>query len=445
MNNINEFLKIIQNILWSPLLLIFLIGMGCYFTIRLGFLQIRKLPLAIQFICTKEKGVEKDTGFISLCQSLSATIGTGNVVGVASAIKAGGAGALFWMILVAFIMMSIKYAEALVSIKYRFMDKNGQIKGGPMYYLEKGVHSKFLAKLFCMFGIIVTLISTGTFTQVNAITESVKNTFYIPSSTTVWIITIAVGFILLRNLYSLARVADIAVPFITIFYIVGSIIIIVTNIKSLPLALETIFYSAFSTQAIKGGFMGTSIMLAIRYGVSRGLFTNEAGMGSSTIVEACSSTNSCVRQGLMSMMGTFFDTIILCTLTGLVIVMSGTFYGVADGAYLVCNAYDWGISICGEYIVTIGLIFFAFTTIIGWNHYGEQCVIYLWGKHMVLPYKILYVVFIFLTPYLSFDLIWCLADIANALIIIPNLIGIWRLRKIILLETKFFFHNEQKC
>lgn len=444
MDNITEFLKFIQNILWSPPLLIFLVCIGLYFTICLGFLQITRLPLAIKFICTKEKGIEKDTGFISLCQSLSATIGTGNIVGVASAIKAGGAGALFWMILAAFIMMSIKYAEALVSIKYRFVGEDGQIKGGPMYYLEKGLDSKFLAKLFCIFGILVSLISTGTFTQVNAITESVKNTFYMSSTTIVWLITIAVGFVLLKNLYSLSRIAEIAVPFITIFYIVGSVIIIATNIRSLPFALETIFYSAFSTQAIKGGAMGTSIMLAIRYGVSRGLFTNEAGMGSSTIAEACSSTNSCVRQGLMSMMGTFFDTIILCTLTGLVIVMSGTFYGVTNGAYLVCNAYDWGIPICGEYIVTIGLIFFAFTTIIGWNYYGEQCVIYLWGKHMVLPYKILYVVFIFLTPYLSFNLIWCLADIANALIIIPNLIGIWRLRKIILLETKVFFDNQRK-
>lgn len=444
MSNITEFLHIVQAIVWSPPLMVFLLGTGLYFSFRLGFLQISKLPFALHLLFQKEKGVDDNKGFISLCQSLSATIGTGNVVGVAAAVKTGGAGALFWMIAAAFIVMSIKYAEGVVSILYRYVSKEGQILGGPMYYIEKGMKNKPLAKIFAALGVLTALFGVGIFAQVNAITASVNHTFGMPAADITVIIMAVVGVVLLRKLFFVAKAAEIAVPYITIFYVVGSVIIIVTNIKQLPLAVEEVFRSAFSTKSVGGGILGTSIMLSMRYGVARGLFTNEAGMGSSTIIEVQSQTNDCVRHGLVSMIGTFLDTVLLCSLTGLVIVMSGMAKEQVDGAVLACDAYNWGMNDIGMYIVTIGLIFFAFTTIIGWSYYGEQCMLYLFGEGSIIPYRVIFTALIALTPFLSFHFIWYLADILNAFIIIPNLIALWYLRKDIFFYSHKFFHKEQK-
>ena len=365
--------------------------------------------------------------------------GTGNIVGVATAIKLGGPGAMFWMWMAAFFGMATKYAEGLLAIKYRVKDENGQMSGGPMYYIERGLNNKWLAKAFAIFGIGVAFFGIGTFAQVNSITSAMDLTFNISPVIVGIIITILVALITLGGIKSISKVAEIIVPFMAIFYILGSLVIIFMNLEALPHAVALIIKSAFTKSAALGGFAGSTMIMALRSGVARGVFSNESGLGSAPIATAAAKTNSCVQQGLITMTGTFFDTIVVCTMTGIILVLTGTWSSDLAGAALTKEAFSVGLPGIGQYIVGIGLVFFAFTTIIGWNYYGERCTEYLFGIKGIKPYRLIYIVLVAIGPYLKLEVIWVLADIVNGLMAIPNLIALVGLRKIIIGETKEYF------
>ncbi|WP_058485067.1 alanine/glycine:cation symporter family protein [Defluviitalea phaphyphila] len=439
-----EFLKTLDSWVWGPPLLILLVGTGIYLSIRLKLLQIIRLPLAFKYLFSKENNNDNVQGdvssFAALCTALSATIGTGNIVGVATAISAGGPGALFWMWIAAFFGMATKYGEGLLAVKYRVIDKNGQMSGGPMYYIEKGLGNKWLAKIFALFGIFVAFFGIGIFPQVNAISTATKDTLNMPIELTAIILTILVALVTIGGIKSISKVSELIVPFMAVFYIVGALIILIFNIKEVPGAIAFIIKSAFSPTAAVGGFLGSTVMMAIRNGVARGVFSNESGLGSAPIAAAAAKTKSCVRQGLISMTGTFIDTIIICTMTGLVLVVTGVWNSNLEGSAMTNEAFRIGLPIAGigQYIVTIGLLFFAFTTILGWNYYGERCTEYLFGVKGIKFYKFIYIGLVAGGPFLKLDVIWTLADIVNGLMAVPNLIGLIGLSGVIIKETKLY-------
>jgi len=444
MQNVTQILEKVDSWLWGPPLLILLVGTGIYLTIRLGILQVFKLPLALKYVFAKDTDQEAEgdvSSFQALCTALAATIGTGNIVGVATAIKAGGPGALFWMWIAAFFGMATKYAECLLSVKYRVVDENGQMSGGPMYYIERGLGNKFLAKMFAIFGIGVAFFGIGTFPQINAITEAVRITFNVPIIVTSIIITLTVALVTLGGIKSIAKTAEIIVPFMAIFYVLGSLFIMFKNINLLPQTIALVFKSAFTPTAATGGFLGASVIYAMRNGVARGVFSNESGLGSAPIATAAAKTNSCVKQGLISMTGTFFDTIIICTMTGLMLIMTGVWSGDAVGASMTNAAFNIGLPVIGPYIVTIGLIFFALTTILGWNYYGERCTEYLFGIKGIKTYRLIFIGLVAVGAFLKLDIIWILADIVNGLMAIPNLIALIGLSGVIISETKLYFEQ----
>ena len=446
-----EILESINNFIWGPPLLMLLVGTGIYLTIRLKLLQVFKLPLALKYVfCKDEEANDKNangdvSSFGALCTALSATIGTGNIVGVATAIKTGGPGALLWMWLAAFFGMATKYAEGVLAIKYRVKDENGEMAGGPMYYIEKGLGYKWLAKLFALLGVGVAFLGIGTFAQVNSIAEGLKSSFNVPLWITAILVTVAVALVTLGGIKRISKVSETIVPFMAILYILGALIVLGFNIPAIPAALSLIVRSAFSPEATLGGVAGITVQMAIQKGVGRGVFSNEAGLGSAPIAAAAAKTNSAVRQGLISMTGTFFDTIVICTMTGLAIIITGSYKSSAEGAALTTSAFTTGlpaaISFIGKYIVNIGLIFFAFTTILGWNYYGEKCMQYLSGVKAILPYKIIFIILVAIGPFLSLDLIFVIADIVNGLMAFPNLVGLIGLRKIVIQETELFFND----
>ncbi len=445
MEQIIQMMDKIDSWVWGPPLLILLVGTGIYLTIRLGILQVFKLPLAIRYLFEKEEGGEGDvSSFAALCTALAATIGTGNIVGVATAIKAGGPGALFWMWIAAFFGMATKYAEGLLAVKYRVVDDNGQMSGGPMYYIERGLGYKWLAKAFALFGIGVALFGISTFPQINAITNAVSITFGTPIIIVAVVVTILVALVTLGGIKSISKVSELIVPFMAVFYLIGSIIILLFNASLIPQTIALVFKSAFTPTAAAGGFLGATIMMAMRNGIARGVFSNESGLGSAPIAAAAAKTKSCVRQGLISMTGTFFDTIIICSMTGLVLILTGFWKSDFEGAAMTSAAFNKGLPIFGEYIVTIGLIFFAFTTILGWNYYGERCTEYLFGIKGILPFRWIFIVLVASGAFLKLDLIWILADIVNGLMAIPNLIGLLGLSGVIFAETKAYFAQLEK-
>lgn len=449
MDSMLPILEKIQVLVWGPPTIILLLATGLYFTIRLKGIQIIKLPLAMKAIFKKEDGEGDVSVFASLCTTLAATIGTGSIVGVATALRAGGPGALFWMWVSAIVGMATKYAEGVLAVKYRTTDENGQIAGGPMYYIEKGLGKKWrwLARLFAFFGIITAMLGCGTFPQVNAITEASSQTFGIPAWIIGLIVTVAVAAVIIGGIKSIGHVAEVIVPVMAVFYILGSLIILIMNINALPGAFRIIIESAFTPYAMAGGAGGTimiSVMTGMRTGVARGVYTNEAGLGSSPIVVAAAKTKSCVHQGLVSMTSVFFTTIVICTMTGLVVISSGLLNTTdLDGGLLSNAAFNQALpGNLGMYMVTIGLIFFSFTTIIGWNYYGERCLVYLTNSvSFILPYKIIYIVFIAIAPFMSLKAIWYLADITNACMAFPNLIGLLGLSPVVIYETKKYFSN----
>ncbi|HCL02860.1 MAG TPA: sodium:alanine symporter family protein [Lachnoclostridium phytofermentans] len=447
MDQFTKVLNQIDSFVWGAPLLILLVGTGVYLTVRLGLLQVFKLPLALIYLFSKEEGEAKAEGdvssFAALCTALAATIGTGNIVGVATAIKVGGPGALFWMWIAAFFGMATKYAEGLLAVKYRVVDGNGQMSGGPMYYIEKGLGLKWLAKLFAFFGIGVAFFGIGTFAQINSITQATKVAFHVPIVVSATIVTILVALVTLNGIKRISKVAEIIVPFMAIFYILSSIVILLLNAKLLPGAIELVIKSAFTPVAAAGGFLGSTVKQALQNGVARGVFSNESGLGSAPIAAAAAKTKSCVRQGLISMTGTFIDTIVVCTMTGLVLIVTQSWQLDLEGAAITNYAFAAGLPTAnlGKFIVTIGLIFFAFTTIIGWNYYGERCTEYLFGIKAIKIYRYIFIALVAIGAYIKLDLVWIIADIVNALMAIPNLIGLLGLRKVVLSETRAYFKN----
>ena len=441
---IESILSAIDSFIWGAPLLILLSGTGLYLTLRLGFIQVRYLPRALGYLFKKDKGGKGDvSSFAALCTALAATIGTGNIVGVATAVQAGGPGAIFWMWLVALLGMATKYAECLLAVKYRVRDKNGFMAGGPMYYIERGLGIKWLAKLFALFGVMVAFFGIGTFPQVNAITHAMQDTFNIPVLVTAIIVTLLVGLIILGGVKRIATASSVIVPFMAILYVTTSLVIILLNIEKVPDAISLIIYSAFDPQAALGGAVGFTVMKAIQSGVARGIFSNESGLGSAPIAAAAAQTREPVRQGLISMTGTFLDTIIVCTMTGIVLVLTGAWNNSELAGATVTNyafAQGLGTSI-GATIVTVGLLFFAFTTILGWCYYGERCFVYLVGIRGVKLYRLAYIVLVGLGSFLHLNLIWIIADIVNGLMAFPNLIALIGLRKVVIEETKDYFQR----
>ncbi|MFS1461138.1 alanine/glycine:cation symporter family protein [Vibrio lentus] len=442
MNHLQAALQTINQFVWGPPLLILLVGTGIYFTFRLGLLQFRHLPTALKMVFTKDKSGTGDvSSFAALCTALSATIGTGNIVGVATAIKIGGPGALFWMWLAAVFGMATKYAECLLAVKYRRTDSNGEMVGGPMYYLQYGVGSRVLAVMFAVFALGVACFGIGTFPQVNAILDATEISFGASREMSAVVLTILVAVVTLGGIQSIAKVAGKVVPTMAIMYIVACLSVLVSNADQLLNAITLVVTSAFTNTAATGGFFGASIMLAIQSGIARGVFSNESGLGSAPMAAAAAKTDSCVKQGLVSMTGTFFDTIIICTMTGLALILTGAWQTDLSGAAMTTHAFAVGLNAdtLGPMLVSVGLIFFAFTTILGWNYYGERCVVFLLGTKAVLPYKIIFIALVASGAFLKLDMIWLMADIVNGLMAIPNLIGLILLRRVVIEETKLFF------
>ncbi|MBE6049185.1 MAG: sodium:alanine symporter family protein [Clostridium sp.] len=444
---LQQFLEKVSGLIWGAPLLILLVGTGIYLTIRLKLLQIFKLPLALKYVFGKDEEATSDeaegdvSSFGALCTALSATIGTGNIVGVATAIKAGGPGALLWMWLAAFFGMATKYAEGVLAIKYREVDENGQMAGGPMYYIQNGLGLKWLAKIFAVLGVGVAFFGIGTFGQVKSIADATSIAFNVPLTVTAIVVTILVALVTLGGIKRISTVSEKVVPFMAGAYIIGAILVLICNYSAIPSAIALVFKSAINPEAALGGAAGITVQMAISKGVGRGVFSNEAGLGSAPIAAAAAKTKSPVRQGLISMTGTFFDTIVICTMTGLAIVLTGALETGAEGSALTTVAFESGlpIAVLGKYIVNLGLIFFAFTTILGWNYYGERCMEYLGGVKSIKPYRIIFIALVAIGPFLSLDLIFTVADIVNGLMAFPNLIGLIGLSGVVIKETENYF------
>ncbi len=465
---ISDFLDWFDGIVWGLPLIIFILVTGIYLTVRLGFLQIRHLPKALRFMVRNEdEGHGEVSSFGALCTAMSATIGTGNIVGVATALCQGGPGALFWMWIAAFFGMATKYAEGLLAVKYRTVDKDSHVLGGPFYYIEHGMGKnwRWLACIFAFFGACVGLMGIGTFTQVNGITSAVKN-FFDPNLTNTVnvfgvqisiyviiagvIVTICTALVLVGGLKRIANVTQVIVPFMAIVYVLFGVFFLICNYTKIPTAFVEIFRSAFGMDAVAGGIMGAMIV-AMQKGIARGIFSNEAGLGSAPIAAAAAQTKEPVRQGLVSMTGTFIDTIVMCTMTGLCIVIAGSWNTGLEGVAVTTDAFQSGLPLPGEavaFILMMCLVFFAFTTILGWNYYGERCLEYLaHGDHKaVLVYRFLYILAVFIGPYMTVSAVWTIADIFNGLMAIPNLIALLFLSNVVVRETKDFLkrHSEEK-
>ena len=437
--NVLDVLNQIDSFVWGPPLLILLVGTGILLTYRLRLLQIFQLKKALSLIFSAEnKGSGDIDSFKALCTALAATVGTGNIVGVATAIKAGGPGAIFWMWIAAFFGMATKYAEGCLAVKYREVDSNGEISGGPMYYIKNGLGEKWkpLAFLFSFCGVLVAYFGIGTFAQVNSIIDISHITFGVSPYIVGGIVTALVAAITLGGLQSIAKTAEKIVPTMAVVYFIVTVTILVLSWDKIPAAIMMVLESAFTPTAAMGGFLGASVIVAMRNGIARGVFSNESGLGSAPIVAAAAKTKWPAEQGLISMTGTFIDTIIICTLTGLTIIVSGEWMGNLNGAALTNAAFGSVFPTIGSYLLCICLALFAFTTILGWNYYGERCIIYLAGVKAVLPYRIVFILLIASAAFLKLEVIWVLADIVNGLMAIPNLIALIGLSGVVVAETK---------
>lgn len=463
---IAEFIQWIDTVVWGVPLMVAIMGTGIFLTIRLRGIQVWKLLPALKFAVSNEKHGEGDvSSFGALCTALAATIGTGNIVGVATAITLGGPGALFWMIVAAFFGMATKYAEGVLAIKYRRMMPAGHILGGPFCYIEDGMGKKWkpLAQAFAVFGALVGAFGIGTATQMNGIATAVqqfadpemKNTVTVLGNEisiftviAAVVVTALVGFVIIGGISRIAKVTEKLIPTMAILYIGICVVILIFNFEAVPGAIKEIFASAFGLRAAAGGVVG-AIMAAMSSGVARGIFSNEAGLGSAPIAAAAAMTKEPVRQGLVSMTGTFIDTIIVCNLTGLTIMVTGAYKSGLQGAAMTSWAFSNGLPWAdwmGAFIIMVCLALFAMTTILGWDYYGERCFEYLTDGNMgmVKAYRVVYLIVLFIGPFLSLDIVWCVADILNALMAIPNLIALLALSGIVVAETKSFLKREKE-
>lgn len=437
-----NFFTMLDDMVWGAPLLILLVGTGIYLTVRLGLLQVLKLPKAFKLIFADDKGQGDISSFAALATALAATVGTGNIVGVATAIKAGGPGALFWMWIAAFFGMATKYSEGLLAIKYRTRDDNGEVSGGPMYYILNGMGKRWkpLAIFFAVAGILVAYFGIGTFSQVNSIASSLENSFGLAPQIVSIVVAVIVAIIIFGGIKSISKVAEKVVPFMAIIYILATLAVIFTNFDQILPAFGQIFTGAFTGTAAVGGFAGAVVKEAIQKGIARGVFSNESGLGSAPIAAAAAKTEEPVEQGLVSMTGTFIDTIIICTLTGLSIIVTEkwTVAGL-EGAPLTQAAFSSLFGNPGALALTFCLVLFAFTTILGWSYYGERCFEFLFGTKHIKLYRVIFVIMVALGGFLKLELIWIIADIVNGLMALPNLIALLALSPVIIRETKNYF------
>ena len=438
------FLNHLSSFLWGPFTLAFLFLVGVYLMYGLSAYPLTNVGYAIRSLFKKEDKESGDiSSFESLMTALSATVGTGNIAGVATAIFLGGPGAIFWMWVTAIFGMATKYAEAFLAIKYREKNLNGEYVGGPMYYIKNGLSQKFsyLAYFFALFGMIAAF-GIGNGVQSNSVAQVVTNEFEIDKLTVGIVIAFLVTLVILGGIKSIGKTASKLVPIMSLIYIIGGLYIIVINYNQIPTIFFMIIESAFTGTAASGGFAGATIWMAIRFGVSRGVFSNEAGLGSSPIAHAAARTNSPIKQGSVSMLEPLIDTIIVCTITAFVILLSQSWLSGVNGAALTSNAYEQGLPSFGKYIVIFGLVLFAFSTIIGWSYYGEKCAEFIFGNRIIMPYRIFWIIIIPVGAVIELNLVWLIADIMNALMALPNLIALVLLSPIVFKETRAYLKNE---
>jgi AGCS family alanine or glycine:cation symporter len=444
MDALNSALGATSDFVWGPVMLVLLLGTGLYLTIGLGFLPIRKLGYGFKlaFLGRKEDVREEGdiTPFQALTTALSATIGTGNIAGVATAIFLGGPGAVFWMWITALVGMATKYGEAVLAVRYREVDERGMHVGGPMYYIKNGLGEgwHWLGAVFALFAMLAAF-GIGNTVQSNSVAQVFEQSLSVPTWVTGLVMAALVFAVIIGGLKRIALVAERLVPFMAVVYVAGALIILAWNFADVPAAIALIFSDAFTGTAAVGGFAGAGVLAAIRFGVARGIFSNEAGLGSAPIAHAAARTTDPVRQGSIAMLGTFIDTIIVCTMTALVIITTGAWTGGETGAGLSAVAFAQGLPTGGTWIVTFGLVVFAFTTVLAWGFYGERCAEYLFGVRVIMPYRILWVVLVPVGAIGNLGLIWLIADILNALMAVPNLIALLLLSGTIFRLSRAYF------
>ncbi len=445
MDNLETFLNQLSSWVWGPVMLVFLLAVGVFLTLRLRFFAWRKIPQAFRLLWQPDNSKHQGniSPFQALMTALSATIGTGNIAGVATAIVLGGPGAIFWMWITALFGMATKYAEAVLAVKYREVDELGNFVGGPMYYIKNGLEKnwRWLGFLFALFGTLASF-GIGNMVQANSVADALQHSFQIPTWITGIFIMLITAAVIFGGIQRIAEVASKLVPFMAIAYIIGALIVIIDRFDQVFPALSLIIDSAFTGTAAAGGFAGATIWAAIRFGVARGVFSNEAGLGSAPIAHAAAKTNNPVQQGMIAMLGTFIDTLVVCTMTALVIILTGVWQNGTNGAALSTLAFNTGLPVWGGYIVTFGLAVFAFTTILGWSYYGERCAEFIFGVKSILPYRILWIVAIPVGAMGKLSLIWLLADAMNGLMAIPNLIALVLLSPVLYSLTKEFLTSK---
>jgi alanine or glycine:cation symporter, AGCS family len=445
-------LDLLNEIIWGdyfgvPLLVPLIAIVGIYLTFGLYAMPWRKIPLAFQILWQGRKTpphIEGDiTPFQALMTALSATVGTGNIAGVATAIYFGGPGAIFWMWVIALFGMATKYAEAVLAISYRETDELGNYVGGPMYYIRNGLGDNWhwMATSFAFFAMLAAF-GIGNMVQSNSVADVISSNFDVPKWFTGTAMAILAALVIIGGVKRIAHVAAKLVPFMALAYILAALTIVILNIENIPDAISLIFKSAFTGSAASGGFLGATIWMAIRWGFARGIFSNEAGLGSAPIAHAAAQTNNPVKQGMVAMLGTFIDTIIICSLTAFVIILTGTWDSGLEGANMSSKAFELGLYGYGGYVVSIGLVLFAFTTILGWSYYGERSAEYLFGTKIIIPYRLLWIVAIFVGAIIELKLVWAFADILNGLMALPNLVALLLLSPVVFSKTRQYFNNK---
>ncbi len=446
MEALKALLGAIDGVVWGPVMIVLLVGTGIYLSIRLKFIQISSFGHAVKIVkgdYDHESGGKEGeiSHFQALSAALSATIGTGNIAGVATAIALGGPGALFWMWITAFFGMATKYASCLLGLKYRTIDENGVVTGGPMLYLERGLGQKWLGVLFAIFAVIASF-GIGNMVQANSVAEPVAATFGLPKWITGLVMGVLVWLVIVGGIKRVGKVASRIVPFMSIAYIATALVVLIINFSAIPAAFAQIFSHAFTPTSATGGFAGAVVLLTLRYGVARGVFSNEAGLGSAPMAHAAAQTDEPVREGMVAMLGPFIDTIIICTMTGLAIVTSGAWTSGLTGAELTSEAFNLALPGVGRYLIAVSIVFFAFSTTVSWSYYGDRCIMYLSGREqLVSAYRWIYAAMIPIGAILKLELVWTFSDIANGLMALPNLIGLLGLSGTVIALTKSYLEK----
>jgi AGCS family alanine or glycine:cation symporter len=455
MESLKQWIDIISGYVWGPPLIIVLVGTGVFLSLRLRFIQLRGFGHGIRLLAGKYDDPKQQgqiSHFQALSAALSATIGTGNIAGVATAIATGGPGAVFWMWVTALLGMAIKFSSCLLAVKYRKVDAGGAVRGGPMYYIEQGLGPGFkpLAMLFALCAAVAAL-GIGNMVQSNSVADALKDLAGCSSDSEVLLFRLVIGLVLavstalviVGGIKRIGRVASFLVPFMSVAYVGGALLIIVTHLEMVGPALKLIFKHAFTPTAALGSFLGSSVLLTIRMGVARGIFSNESGLGTAPMIHAAARTDEAVHQGLVAMLGPFIDTILICSMTALVIIISGLWQGGLDGAPLTCSAFNQFLPGGGRAIVSLGLALFAYSTLISWYYYGEKGVEYLLGSRIISPYKWVYIMVIPLGAVVRLDIVWGFADIANGFMALPNLMAVLGLSGVVSAATTNYYKRRQ--